>query len=85
MIKSHETTSIEIERALKKLIGAQQQFGLELISHPDLDHFLNHGDKEYFRRLAESENAQLQFRTNDNLHLNDFQFFSTTNGKQIEI
>ncbi len=85
MIKSHETTSIEIERALKKLIGAQQQFGLELISHPDLDHFLGHGDKDHFRKIAEEENAQLQFKTNDNLHLNDFQFYSTINGKQIEV
>jgi len=85
MIKSHETTSIEIERALKKLIGAQQQFGLELVSHPDLDHFLGHGDKDHFRKIAEEENAQLQFKTNDNLHLNDFQFYSTINGKQIEV
>jgi ribonuclease G len=84
MIKSHETTSIEIERALKKVITGQEQFGLELVSHPDVDRFLNQGDKEYFRKLAEKSNAELMFKTNDNLHLNDFQFYSTTNGKQIE-
>jgi ribonuclease G len=83
-IKSHETVSIEIERALKKLIN-QQQFGLELVAHPDLDHFLNQGDKDFFRKFAEKANAELKFRVNDNLHLNDFQFISTINGKPIEI
>lgn len=85
MIKSHETTSIEIERALKRLICIDQQFGLELISHPDLDHFLSHGDKDYFRKLAQKWNAELRFSANDTLHLNDFQFYSTINGKQIEV
>lgn len=85
MIKSHETVSIEIERGLKKLIGAQQQFGIKLVAHPDLDRFLNEGDKEYFQDIAEKGNAQLQFAINDNLHLNDYQFFSTINGKQLEV
>ncbi|MBI2742573.1 MAG: ribonuclease E/G [Chlamydiales bacterium] len=84
MIRSYETTSIEIERALKKLISAEEQFALELVSHPDVDRYLCHGDKDYFRKLAERSNAHLEFKTNDNLHLNDFKFFSTINGKQIE-
>ena len=45
MIKTHESVAIEIERCLKKLIYKQQQFALELVSHPNLDHFLNHHDK----------------------------------------
>jgi ribonuclease G len=84
-IKSHESVSIDIERALKKLICQQQQFGLELISHPDLDHFLTHQDKDYFRKLAEKWNANLRFNINDNLHLNEFQFYSTTSGKKLEV
>lgn len=84
-IKSHETVSIEIERALKKLITVDQQFGLKLRAHPQLDHFLSEGDKDYFRRIAEKENAELEFEVNDNLHLNDYQFFSTINGKQLEV
>ena len=53
LIKSHESISIEIERSIKKLICQQQHFGLEMICHPDLDHYLGHHDKEYFRKLAE--------------------------------
>ena len=85
MIKSHESISVEIERAVKKLISQQQQFGLELISHPDLDHYLGHQDKEHLRKLAEKMNAELCFDNNDNLHLNEFQFYSTINGKKLEI
>ncbi len=85
LIKSHESIAIEIERALKKLICQQQHFGLEMISHPDLDHYLAHHDKDYFRKLAEKWNAQLKFEVNDNLHLNEFQFYSSINGKKLEV
>lgn len=85
MIKSHESIAIEIERSIKKLITGQQQFGLAMISHPDLDHYLGTKDKEAFRKLAEKWNAQIEFRTNDNLHLNEYQFFSLTNGKKLDI
>jgi ribonuclease G len=84
LIKSHESVSIEIERAIKKLICQQQQFGLELIAHPDLDHYLNHHDKDYFRKLADKWNAQLRFGIDDTLHLNEFQFYSSLNGKKLE-
>ncbi len=84
LIKTHESVSIDIERSLKKLICQQQQFGLELVSHPDLDHYLSHSDKEFFRKFAEKSNAQLKFGVKDTLHLNEFQFYSTINGKKLE-
>jgi ribonuclease G len=84
MIKTFESTSIDIERALKRLINQQQQFALELVCHPDLDHYLNQGDKDYLRALADKANAHLQFANQDTLHLNEFQFFSTTNGKKLD-
>ncbi|MES2121620.1 MAG: Rne/Rng family ribonuclease [Chlamydiota bacterium] len=83
-IKNHESVSVEIERALKKLIH-QQHFGLELLSHPDLDHYLSHHDKEHLRKMAEKLNAELRFKSSDNLHLNDYVFVSTINGKKIEV
>ncbi len=85
MIKSHESVSVEIERALKKLINQQQQFGLELVSHPDLDHFLGHQDKDYLRKFAQKLNAELRFGINDTLHLNEFEFYSTINGKKLDV
>ena len=85
MIKSNESVSIEIERALKKLMQQQQQFGLELVAHPELHQYLNQNDKDYLLKLAGKHNANLRFDSNDNLHLNEFQFYSTINGKKIDI
>ncbi len=84
-VKTHESVSIEIERALKKLILVEQQYALKLISHPSLDKFLSHHDKSYLNKLAEKWNADLKFSHDDTLHLNEFQFYSTTNGKQLDI
>lgn len=85
LIKTHESLSIEIERALKKVIGHQQQFALKLVTHPELDNHLRVLDKSYFLKLAEELNAHLDFATDDTLHLNDFQIWSTINQKRIEV
>ena len=85
MIKSNESVSIEIERSFKKLIHQQQQFGLELVAHPELDHYLHQQDKDYLLKLAEKWNADLRFNSDDNLHINEFEFYSTINGKKLEI
>jgi ribonuclease G len=37
------------------------------------------------RKFAHKLNADLRFDTDDNLHLNEFQFFSTVNGKKLEV
>lgn len=85
LVKTHETVSIEIERALKKVIGHTQQYGLRLITHPELDHYLNIIDKSHLKSIAVSLNAQLEFETDDNLHINDYNFYSTINNKRIEL
>ena len=85
LIRTHESTSIEIERALKKLILQQEQFALQLVCHPQLDQYLNHGDKSHLGKLARVWHADLKFEANDSLHLNEFQFYSTTNGKRIDV
>ncbi|PWU16636.1 MAG: ribonuclease G [Chlamydiae bacterium] len=85
MIKNHESVSIEIKRTLKKLICQQQHFGLKLVTHPELEAYLNQHDKKNLLKLAEDWHAQLSFESNDNLHLNEFQFYSTINGKKLEI
>jgi ribonuclease G len=83
-IKSHETMSVEIERALKKIIHCENQFALRLVTHPDLHRFLGHGDRDYLHKLAAQANAVLQFESSDTLHLNDFAFYSTINGQKID-
>jgi len=83
-IKNFESVSIEIERALQKLIN-QQHFALRLICHPEIDNYLHVQDKDYLRKFAEKNNAQIIFEACDDLHLNDFHFYSTTNGKRLEV
>jgi ribonuclease G len=85
MIKSYESTSIEIERALKKVITYHQQFGIKLVTHPELYRYLNVIDKRYLLKLAESLNAHLEISSDDNMHLNDFQFFSSITKQRIEV
>ncbi len=85
LIKNYESIAVEIERALKKLISVHEQYALEIALHPELERYLNVTDKDYLRKSAEKRNAHLQFRTDANLHLNDFQFYSTLNGKLLEI
>ncbi len=85
LIKTHESVAIEMERSLRKLLSLQQEFGIEIVYHPEMEHYLKEGDKEYFIDLAEKANVQLRFRMKDTLHLNDFQFYSTINGKKFDV
>lgn len=85
LVKTYESTSIEIERALKKVINCQQQFALKLVVHPEMDHYLNIIDKAFLKKLAEEMNAQLAFAADDNMHINDYHFYSTINNKRIEV
>lgn len=85
LIKTNESVSIEIERTLKKIINCHQQFALKLVTHPELDRYLNVIDKSYLRKFAEEMNAHLEFAEDENLHLNDFHFYSTINNKRIEV
>lgn len=84
LVKTHESVSVEIERSLKKLILCHNQFALKLIMHPDLNKYLDGGDKDYYEQLAGKSNAHIEFAVNDSLHLNEFLFYSTINGQKIE-
>lgn len=84
-IKSFESLSIEIERTLNYLLDRKEHFALELLVHPEMDHYLTHQEKEQLKKLASKHNADLKFSKSDHLHLNDYHFYSTTNGKRIEL
>lgn len=85
LVKSHESVSIEIERALKKVISYHQEFALRLVVHPEVDRYINVIDKQFLVKLAEELNAHLEFQADDKLHINDFQFISTITNKKIEL
>jgi hypothetical protein len=46
---------------------------------------MNEIDKEYLCKMAEEMHAQLEFDTDDSLHLNDFCILSTINRQLIEV
>jgi ribonuclease G len=83
LIKNYETSSIEIERALKKIFMTKEKGNIKLIIHPELDNYLKVTDKEYFLKLAAKAKFFLEFKTKDTLHLNEFQFMS--GGKKINV
>jgi ribonuclease G len=84
LIKSHESMSIEIERSLKKILASNLDFELKLVTHPELNRYLEQGDKSFYIKLATKANARIEFAVNDNLHLNEYAFYSTINGQKIE-
>ncbi len=84
LVKSHESTTVDIERTLKKLILCNNQFALKLVTHPEVGRYLEQGDKSFFLKLAQKSNAHIEFASNDSLHLNDFVFYSTLNGQKID-
>ncbi len=85
LVKTHESVSIEIERLLKKVVGYNQQYGIKLVTHPELDQYLNVNDKGYLKRLSEELNAHLEFGQDDRLHINEFHFYSTITNKKIDL
>lgn len=86
LVKTHESTSIELERELKKVIHVGQQFAIRLVIHPELRKFLDHnGDAEFLASIAESMNARMEIASSDELHINDFRFYSAINQKLIEV
>lgn len=84
-IKSHESVSIEIERALKKIVACHEIFAFKLVIHPELDRYLNPADKSHLLKVTSDLNARLSFDTDDRLHLNEFHFYSMVNHKRIEV
>lgn len=84
-IKNFETVSIEIERALKKLITIDKQYAIKLVTHPDVHKYLEEVDTSFLKTFAEKLNAFLEFASDDGYHLNEYHFFSTTSGSKLGV
>ncbi len=84
LIKNYESISIELERSLKEIILHHEESALQVTVHPELNHFLEHTDKRYLEKMATKLNATISFKENDLLHLNDFEIFSSLDGKRLE-
>ena len=84
-LKSMESMAIEIERSLHKVVAYHQQYGIRLVTHPQLNEYLAREDGDYLSEMAEKMNAQIHLEEDDNLHLNNFQFYSLISGDKIEL
>ena len=85
MIKTYESMSIEIERAVRKAVAYHQQYGLRITVHPNLRSYMRKtGDEEELIKLAKKLKACLEFASSDTLHLNDYELFSTVTQELIE-
>lgn len=81
MIKSPESISIEIERELKKILFQKKENVLLLTVHPELNKYLDQGDKSFFKEISQMAKVKIIFKTNDLFHLNEYQFTSPDNPK----
>ncbi len=84
-IKTHESMSIELERSLKKALSVHQVFALQVECHPKFARYLDMYDKPFLSAFAKKENATVEVVSNDELHVNDYNIYSATNGEQLEI
>lgn len=83
LIKNNETSSIDIERALKKILSRVENADVKIITHPELDNYLKLSDKEFFLKLASKSKCFLEFKTKDTFHLNEFQVM--VDGKKADV
>jgi ribonuclease G len=84
IIKNFESISIEIERAITRLMSINNESQIELITHPQLNDYLRKGDKSLLEKLAKKMKGEISFKSNDELHLTGFEFYSMADGQKIE-
>lgn len=85
VIKNNESVSIEIERAVSRLINQHNETNLKLVSHPEVDQFISGRDKKLFESMVKKEKGEIQFDSNDELHVNAFEFYSLADGNKLEL
>lgn len=85
MIKNHESVSIEIERTIQRLINQHKESQLRLVIHPELNDYLSGRDKKFFESMTKKGKGEIVFESNDELHLNAYEFYSLADGNQLEL
>ena len=84
-IKTHESVFIQLERDLKKIIQVHQQYAIKMVVHPELMKHINREGRKTLDQLIESMNGKVTWETSDQLHVNEYQCFSSINEKPIEV
>lgn len=84
LIKNHESISIEIERTLLSLLKLEKDLKLQVTTHPTLEDYLSKSDKRHLTALAKKWKGHVEFKSNDELHLNAYEFYSLEDGQKLE-
>jgi len=71
-IKSSESIAVEIERDLKKIFFHSKNEHLILTIHPEVNRYLDQGDKSFYQNIAKEAECRITFKTNDLFHLNQY-------------
>lgn len=71
-IKSSESVSIEIEREIKRALFQKKNDHFVLTIHPELNRYLDQGDKVFYQKLAKEASSKITFKTNELFHLNEY-------------
>ncbi len=82
-VKKDESTLIDIERSIKKLLAARKSETIELVTNPQLE--IKRGDRNHLTQMVKNSGNDLLFATSDILHLNDYQFFSKEKKELIHV
>ncbi|MCH9613181.1 MAG: Ribonuclease G [Chlamydiia bacterium] len=84
-IKNHESVMIDIERGIRKLGSHKKKKALKLVVHPELETFINHSKKNYLSDVARKWKTSVKVSSNDELHLNAFEFMCAKNDEKLEV
>lgn len=74
MIKTPESVSVDIERAIMRSLQCDRHHSLKLTIHPELfDYLSQEGDKAFLENLVRKRRGKLIFATDDALHINAYE------------
>ena len=85
IIRSLESTAINIERALKKIINMKITKKIRLTTHPSVNEYLQKESFSIFEKFVTNACIEFIYATNDDFHLNQYQFTTLPNEEVIEV
>ena len=83
MVKSPKSISVEIQRRLQSILRRKRNIQLRVYVHPHVLDRLRQEDEALLQDLEEEWGGELSFRTDENLHLEDYRMVNMDNGKEI--
>ena len=82
-IRNNESVAIDIEREIRRLALKKNERDLQLTLHPELYNHITKHTPEHLESMADKWKAKLSIDTDDTYHINDYNFFSGTDGTRL--